>query len=435
MMKATKARSRQSARTVHTANHAYGACTAKSTSLKRKHIAIVTMGVKLGDEVRGYMRFRFLADLLVRQGFDVDLITSSFQHWDKAQRDCSKACYREAPYRIVFIEEPGYAKNLDLRRIRSHAIAARNLQTHLSASTGTYDLIYAEIPPNDVARICAEFAHEQNLPFIADINDLWPEAMRMVINIPLISDIAFRPFTRDVNRVYELLSGAVGTSEEYAQRPVLTREEPYPHRTVYVGNDLDAFDEGVTCHREDIEKPADEFWITYAGTLGSSYDLETLIDAAPLLEKGTRIKILGDGPKKAALQARAARLDASVDFLGYLDYGRMAAYLTASDMVVNSLVKKAAQGIVTKIGDYLASGNPLINTGSNREFRAKVAADGFGINVEAGNPYALADAIETLLLDPGLRKSMGKKGRAIAEREFNQSHSYLAIVDLIRELL
>ncbi|MEG0322458.1 MAG: glycosyltransferase WbuB, partial [Raoultibacter sp.] len=182
-----------------------------------KKIAVVTMGVKLGDETRGYTRFRYLSELLVNEGFEVDLITSTFQHWDKAHRDCSRACYHDAPYSIVFIDEPGYTRNLDLARIRSHAQAAKNLRTHFEQHGSEYALIYAEIPPNDVARVCAEYAHEVGIPFVADINDLWPEAMRMVVNIPLVSDIAFYPFSRDAKRVYTLLSGAVGTSDEYAE--------------------------------------------------------------------------------------------------------------------------------------------------------------------------------------------------------------------------
>ncbi len=163
------------------------------------------MGVKLGDETRGYTRFRFLSELLAREGFAVDLITSSFQHWEKAQRDCSKACYQDLPYRVVFIDEPGYTKNLDLGRILSHRVAAKNLRAHFERTAGTYDLIYAEIPPNDVARACAEAANALHIPFVADINDLWPEAMRMVVDVPVVSDLAFFPFARDAKRVYQLL--------------------------------------------------------------------------------------------------------------------------------------------------------------------------------------------------------------------------------------
>ena len=194
------------------------------------------MGVKLGDEKKGYTRFRFIAKLLVEHGFDVDLITTSFQHWEKAHRNTSRACYQELPYRVVFIDEPGYQRNLDFGRIRSHAVAARNMRAHFAANRGKYDLVYAEIPPNDVARACAEAAQEDGIPFVVDVNDLWPEAMRMVVNIPVISDIAFHPFARDARAVYRLCSAVVGTSDEYAARPLKDREKPCPTRTIYVGN-------------------------------------------------------------------------------------------------------------------------------------------------------------------------------------------------------
>lgn len=418
-----------------------------------KRIAVVTMGVKLGDETRGYTRFRFLSELLAREGFEVDLITSSFQHWEKAQRDCSKACYQGLPYRIVFIEEPGYTKNLDLARIRSHRVAAKNLRMHFERTAGTYDLVYAEIPPNDVARVCAESADKMGIPFVADINDLWPEAMRMVVNVPVVSDVAFYPFARDARRVYQLLSGAVGTSDEYAARPAQDREKPYPKATVYVGNDLAAFDAGAREHASEVSKPAGELWVAYAGTLGASYDIATLVKAAALLEHArlkqvapndahgairlpaVRVKVLGDGPDRQKLEALAAELDAPVDFLGYTPYELMAAYLCASDITVNSLVKSAAQSIVTKIGDYLASGNPMINTGSSPEFRAKVVSDGFGVNVEAEDERALADAIAKLAGHASSRKIMGSKARTVAESEFDQPRAYREIVDLLRTLL
>ena len=82
---------------------------------------------------------------------------------------------------------------MDLRRVRSHRIAAENLKKLLETE-GDYDLLYAEIPPNDVALAAAEFAKAKGIPFVADVNDLWPEAMRMVLDIPVVSDIFFTRF-------------------------------------------------------------------------------------------------------------------------------------------------------------------------------------------------------------------------------------------------
>ena len=404
----------------------------------KQRLAVVTMGVKLGNETRGYTRFRKLSEMLVEAGFEVDLITSSFQHWDKSQRDTSDPCYQGHPYNIVFIDEPGYVKNLDLRRIKSHRVAARNMAAHFAEDPWRYDLIYAEIPPNDVARACAEAAQIAQVPFVVDVNDLWPEAMRMALDIPLVSTVAFSSFARDARVVYRLLDAAVGTSDEYANRPAADRDQDYPHITVYVGNDLAEFDAGVSAHAGEIDKPANEVWATYAGTLGASYDLETLVRAAAIntdRAPTVRVKVLGDGPDRAKLEQLAASLHAPVDFLGYADYPHMAAWLAKSDITVNSLVKDAAQSIVTKVGDYLASGNPMVNTGPSPEFRNKVAHDGFGINVDAGDPEALAAAIRRLTRNSSARKIMGAKGRAIAEKEFNQSQSYLEIVNLIKTLL
>lgn len=73
---------------------------------------------------------------------------------------------------------------MDPARIISHRKAAKNLRKMLEekpADGKDYDLIYAEIPPNDVALAAAEYARDQGIPFVADVNDLWPEAMRMVL--------------------------------------------------------------------------------------------------------------------------------------------------------------------------------------------------------------------------------------------------------------
>ena len=412
---------------------------AESAARAPKRIAVVTMGVKLGDETRGYTRFRFLSELLAREGFAVDLVTSTFQHWEKAQRDCSKPCYQGLPYRIVFIEEPGYTKNLDLGRIRSHRVAAKNLREHFAKNAGAYDLVYAEIPPNDVARVCAEAAEAQGIPFVADINDLWPEAMKMVVDVPVLSDFTFSDFVRDAAIAYASASAVVGTSNEYAQRCM----QDIPHRTVYVGVDIDRFDGGIQKYGATIEKREDEFWVAYAGSLAKSYDIETLIRAcqyaAPIIrdELGLRLRlqILGDGPYRQRLENTAAQTPGLVTFNGYVDYQIMAAYLFESDILVNSLIKSAPQSIVSKIADYLCAGKPIINTGESVEFKDKCLRDGFGVNVEPENAIALAGAIVELAHDDELRMHMGMRGRAIAEEQFDRPIAYREIVNLVNDLL
>lgn len=402
-----------------------------------KRIAIITMGVKLNNE-NGYTRFRFLSEYLAGKGYQVDLITTSFQHWAKEQRNLRRVKEDEYSFSLRFIEEPGYKKNIDLKRIWSHHIASKNL-TKMLRQDGDYDLIYCEIPPNDVALAAAEFAKAKGIPFVADVNDLWPEAMRMVLDVPVISDLLFYPFLRDARRVYDLCSGVVGTSDEYADRPFQHRKQDIPKITVYVGNELSVFDQGAAERMDEIQKPEGEFWVTYAGTIGTSYDIRTMVLAADVLKQrgcqDIHMKILGGGPLKEELEELADTLGGNVEFVGYAPYEKMAAYLKKSDILVNSFVKKAPQSIVTKIGDYLAAGKPMINTCSSPEFRKKVEADGFGMNIEAEDKLILADAILELYQDEPRRKRMGEKARKIAEEQFDRPNSYERIAELMETLM
>ena len=400
----------------------------------KPRIAVITMGVKLGDETKGYTRFLSVCETLASAGYDVELITSSFQHWEKAQRNLVSFPYDRYPFKVSFIQESGYSRNLDVKRILSHAEAARNLTAHLETSDG-YDLVYFEVPPNDVALAAATYAQEKGIPAIADINDLWPEAMRMALDVPVVSDVLFSRFASDAREVYKRLSAVVGTSDEYAMRPYTDCDPDIEHVTVYVGNDIGAFDEAVAANASAVEKPDGEFWVMYTGTLGASYDIATMIDASALMKAhgygDVRIMILGDGPDRASLEERAASCDCNVEFLGYQPYEMMAAYLSKCDVTVNSLVAKAPQSIVTKIGDYLACGKPMINTGMSPEFRGKVESDGFGINVVPEDAEEFAAAVIALREADDAREVMGSIARRIAVEQFDRAHSYQRIVDLV----
>ena len=401
-------------------------------------IAVITMGVRLNQE-QGYTRFRSICEMLADAGHEVDLITTTFQHWEKRQRDVNQIRRDQYKFRIRFIYEPGYRKNVDLLRIFSHKVAATKLKKLLE-KTGDYDLIYAEIPPNNVALTAAEYAHKRGIPFIADVNDLWPEAMRMVIDIPVLSTLIFYPLQREAEKVYALASGVIGTSDEYRERPFQKRKRDIPKKTVYVGNELQVFDEGYEKNKDAVVKEEDEFWVSYAGTIGTSYDIRTMVLAAEELKKrgitNIRFKIMGGGPMKEELEQLAETRKAdNVEFVGYVPYDLMAAYLTKSDILVNSFVKKAPQSIVTKIGDYLAAGKPMINTCMSPEFRNKVKKDGFGVNIVPEDAGILADAVEALYQDSEKRQKMGERARLIAEEQFDRPKSYQEILRMMEELI
>ena len=402
-----------------------------------KKIVIVADDIAMPGE-KGLSRLHYLAEFFSSNGFDTELVTADFQHWEKRYRTKSEMqrIKSASKCKITFIHEGAYKKNIDPRRILSYRTLSKNIKKYLCDNS--YDLVYALIPDNHLCAAAGEYAKKRNIPFIIDVEDLWPEAMRMVFDVPVISDILFSYFTVNAKKAYSLASAVIGSSNEYRDEPLKYGYNIDKKRTVYVGTDLERFDCGAKKNSDKIIKPENEFWVTYAGTLGTSYDIETLIKAGGLLKKrGINIKtvLLGSGPLMEDFQKAAEKTDADIYFAGYMPYEVMAAYLKKSDITVNSLVSKASQSIVSKIGDYLAAGVPMINTGLNREFREKVEADGFGLNVPPEDADALSNAIEKLYFDASLRKEMGRRARHTAEAQFNRPVSYMKIVELAKELL
>lgn len=415
-----------------------------SKERNNKSIAIVVQAVKLFEHEPGLTRAEYIASVLSEAGYSVDLITSKFQHWEKQHRK-DKLDFSNKPYNVVMLDEPGYNKNIDLKRIKSHKILGDNLQKYLDTNGKKYSLIWCQIPPNNLARIAGEYAKKHNIHFIIDVNDLWPEAMKMALNIPIISDIVFGGFTRDAKRAYSCVSAIVGTSDEYANYPAKYIPDTFPRETVYVGNVLSVFDEAVKKNAAKVKKAENEFWVTYAGTLGKSYDLSTLIEAVGLAvrdiekdssnDKVIRCKILGDGPDKEKLISFAKEIQAPVDFLGYVEYDFLAAYLSKSDVLVNSLVKKAPQSIVSKVADYFAAGKPMINTGKSYEFTSMILQNQCGKNIEPEDAKKLSEQILYYYKHSDSVKIEGMHARVLAEEKFDRKNTYQKIIDLIDKFL
>ncbi len=406
------------------------------SNVKNK-VAIVAPGYAWLPCEPGPSRFYDIAMTFVRAGWKTDLIGSSFQHFEKKPRDIRLIRDQHYPFKTTFVDGLPYKKNIDPVRVFGNYVLAANILRYLE--NHDFDLVYCAIPANNIAASVGRYCRRRHIPLIIDVEDLWPEAMDMVIHSDLAKKFIYPFFSIDAEAAYACADAVVGTSEDYTRRAVQNNRRRIPLRTVYVGCDLAAFDEGVRQFSSQIKKDPGEFWVSYAGSIGKSYDIQNLVRCAGLLEKSghsdIRFKILGTGPEKEECEQLARKLGChNVCFEGYVDYPKMAAYLTRSDLVVNSFAQGAPQSIVNKIGDYLASGRPMLNTLGNPVFTSLVSQKDFGINVPAGQPSALACEILKLEKDPAFCARLGANARRTAERQFDRARSYKAITRLADRL-
>lgn len=396
----------------------------------KKKILIIANFTKLPWE-KGNSRFPYIIDLIDKEKYEIELVTSSFSHGDKRQRE-KQPEDMNLDYKITLIDEPGYKKNVSLKRFYSHHVFAKNVEKHLGQIEKP-DVIYCAVPSLDVAKVAAKYAENNDIKFIIDIQDLWPEAFKMVFNVPIISDIIFYPMKKAADYIYSKADNIVAVSKTYANRAAIVNKKFEKKLSVFLGTDLEYFDEA---HKKFEIVPFDDvIRVAYIGTLGSSYDIKSVIDSIKILnEKGIKnilFVVMGNGPLQEEFEAYSKEKDVNCDFTGRMAYEEMVGKLCSCDIAVNPIRKGSAGSIINKVGDYAAAGLPVVNTQESKEYRKLVEDYQIGYNVENGNPVELAEKIELLYKDEILRKRLGDNNRKLAEEKFDRARTYKEIKKII----
>lgn len=380
---------------------------------------------------KGNNRFNYLAELFANHNYSVELVTSDFSHNKKKKRD--KGDSVNLNYRVTFIEEPVYKRNVSLRRFYSHYIMANNLKKYLE-SRRKPSVIYCSVPSLDVAATAAKYAKENNIKFIIDVQDLWSEAFKMVFNVPIISNMLFYPMTKKADYIYKSADEIVAVSETYLNRALEVNNKVQKGKVVFLGTDLSKFDEAFNNNKYQ-KKPESEIWVAYAGTLGHSYDLTSVFDALEILNNqgisNLKFIIMGDGPLKEKFENYAKIKNINALFTGRLPYNEMVGMLGVCDIAVNPISSGAAQSIINKHGDYAAAGLPVINTQECLEYRSLVDKYKMGLNCNNNDPNDLAKKLTILLENSELRDEMGKNSRKLAEEKFDRKGTYPYLIKLI----
>ncbi|SNX74578.1 glycosyltransferase involved in cell wall bisynthesis [Cereibacter ovatus] len=154
--------------------------------------------------------------------------------------------------------------------------------------------------------------------------------------------------------------------------------------------------------------------IVFVGRLAAVKGVPVLLDAfAEVLKThpDARLTLVGDGPERAAIEARAEALGGAVTFTGYLSQDEVAGVLARADLFA---LPSFAEGVPVVLMEAMASRLPVVAT-RIAGIPELVAEGDSGCLVPPGDAPALARALERLLQDPDLRRRMGDAGRAKVE--------------------
>jgi glycosyltransferase involved in cell wall biosynthesis len=160
--------------------------------------------------------------------------------------------------------------------------------------------------------------------------------------------------------------------------------------------------------------------LLFVGRLAAIKGLGLLLEAVAALRlrhPQLRLVLVGDGPDRARLEARAAKPDlaGAITFTGYRAQAEVARDLAACDVFV---LPSFAEGVPVVLMEAMATRRPVVAT--RVAGVAELVEDGVsGHLVPPGDVTALTQAIEALLDDPTGRARMGEAGRHRVEAEFD----------------
>jgi glycosyltransferase involved in cell wall biosynthesis len=367
-------------------------------------------------------RLSALARGLSRRGVEVTVHTG-FPHYPDGM---IQPPYRNRPWRIeedqgvTVVRSAVYpAPNRGFgRRIANHvSFALSSFAT--SPASGPSDAVIVETPPLLLAGSSIPYARTKGAALVVNVSDMWPDSAvalgtlrrpRMVNAARRLEHACYRASaaivcpTRGIEAALEGLDAASGKVHRIPPSVDLELFPASPPR----GNGT--------------------FRVVYAGTVGMSQGVGTLMDAAELLDGQPDIEIViaGDGAEGPDLRRRLAdgRIR-NVTMLGRVPHERIPELYAEADAAVVLLRDKPLfeGALPTKMFEAMSAGRALVLSAAG-EAATLVDECSCGVVVPPERPGELAAALSELASDRQRAGKLGAAGRRVVVEGYSRERAF-----------
>ncbi|RYB94299.1 glycosyltransferase [Nocardioides oleivorans] len=281
------------------------------------------------------------------------------------------------------------------------------------------DVAYVYHPPGTIALPAMALRVLRGVPFVYDVHDLWPDTLSSTGMVS--SGGALGLVGAGMKWVYRLASEVVVISEGFRGR---LRERGVPDEKITVIP--------TWTYEDDIAgaaAPAPDggpFTVVFAGTMGKAQALDTVLDAAVLLQSdAVRFVMVGGGIEVERLTSRVRdERITNVTFLPRRPPSEIGEVLASADALLVHLRKDPLFEITvpSKTQAYMVAGKPIL-MGVSGDATQMVEDAGAGVCFEPEDPAALAHAVRRLAALPSDDlAAMGTRGK-----DFYQENLSLAV--------
>ncbi|AFK03207.1 glycosyl transferase group 1 [Emticicia oligotrophica DSM 17448] len=394
-------------------------------------------------------RYFSMAEHLSNAGYNILIWISNFSHKDKKniielegdeKFRIVPTSYKKISYVVIVASE--YNEHISLKRILYEYYFSKNLK--LAAENFIIpDLVILKDPSLFIFPFIKSKIINKDTKIIFDIIDLWPELFELFVPsfFRSFSKLIFAPLYKVRSNYHKIANGFVAVAPDYLQ--INKNNKKAPSEVIFWGVDYDEIekirkqpDNRIVSKYLNVKEET-RLWGIYAGTLGSNYDINCLIEAANILKIKTPnldIIIAGSGPLQGYILNKIDEYELyNVKFIGSVPTLDLYHILAYCDFGFSTYLSKSTVSMPIKVYDYFAFGLPIINS-LQRHLGEIVKKEKVGVQYLAGDPSSMSEAVFVLIADIQSLEKM-KENALLLGRLFDENVQYRKIVSFTNKLL
>jgi glycosyltransferase involved in cell wall biosynthesis len=263
----------------------------------------------------------------------------------------------------------------------------------------------------------------RRIPWVFEVRDLWPES---IIAVGAARNTLLIRMLEGLERfAYRKADYLVPVTDAFSRHMIARGVPARKISVIKNGADLRRFHDAAAQDLRAELGLGTRFVAAYFGTHGMAHGLDTLLDAAALLQSHDDIVFLmvGDGAERERLERqRNQRGLGNVVMLAQQPKERMPSLWRTADvsLVLLKDTPLFQTVIPSKIFESLAMQTPIV-LGVKGESRELIEASGAGVAIAPGNATELAAQVLELSRNRARVKAMGAQGAAFVREHFDRA--------------
>ncbi|OIN03901.1 glycosyltransferase WbuB [Shewanella algae] len=298
------------------------------------------------------------------------------------------------------------------------------------------DVIYSYHPPLTTSLSALFIGMFRRVPFITDIQDLWPDTLAATGMLTTPKALAI--VEKVCQFVYHRAAKIVVLSPGFKARLVAKGISDSKIELIYNWCDESAL---MNSRATQLSLPAnDKLNIVFAGNLGFAQGLPAIVEAAHLLSQrnvSANLVFIGDGVAKAAAQQQVAELQlGNIYFLPRVPMQEIGTLLKAADALLVHLTDDELFSITipSRTQAYLAVGKPIV-MGVDGDAAQLIKTAQAGVSCKANSAESLANAVEQLVaLNDDERQQMAKNAHDFYHKHLSLAHGVKKFITVFEEV-